>query len=40
MSHKILGKSPVGLTVKYMRQAAEKVFESLSEKPDVLYGHF
>lgn len=39
-SHKILGKSPVGLTVKYMLQAAEKVFESLPEKPDVLYGHF
>ena len=39
-SHYIFGKSPVGLTAYFMEIAAEKVIESLNEKPDVVYGHF
>ena len=37
---KILGKSLCVGTVFFMEKAAEKVLRSLSEKPDVLYGHF
>ena len=39
-SHLIFGKSPVSLTIYFMRKAAEKALKALNEKPDVLYGHF
>ena len=39
-SHLIFGRSPVGLTIAFMRKAAEKVLLSFKERPDVLYGHF
>lgn len=39
-SHYIFGRSPVGVTVYFYEKAAEKVLRSMSQKPDVLYGHF
>lgn len=39
-SHMILGKSPVGMTAFFMEKAAGSVIKRLSDKPDVLYGHF